>query len=92
MKAEMRGTAKTYSECTINNICQRVILQQAKGDISDRVHSDQMVLGIVRQEAGSQKRLLKALKTNLTHQGGPSGSSPLRSDGSRDGMTGGWTS
>jgi hypothetical protein len=91
MKAEMSGTAKTYSEYTINNICQRVILQQAKGDISDRVHSDLMVLGTFRQEAGSQKRLLKALKTNLT-QGGPSSSSPLGSDGSRDGTTGGWTS
>jgi hypothetical protein len=30
------------------------------------------------------------LKTKLA-QGGPSGSSPLRSDGPRDGQAGGWT-
>jgi hypothetical protein len=44
-------------------------LLQAKGFFSDRVHSDQMVLGIVRQEAGPQERQPKALKTKLT-QGG----------------------
>jgi RNA 3'-terminal phosphate cyclase len=57
------------------------------GDCSDQVHSDQMVL---RQEAGPRERQLKALKAKLI-QGGPSGSSPLRSDGSRDGQAWGWT-
>ncbi len=33
----------------------------------------------------------KALKTKLA-QGGPSSLSPLRSDGSHDGQTGGWVS
>jgi hypothetical protein len=45
-------------------------LLQAKGVFSDRVHLDQMVLVIVRQEAGPQERQPKALKTKLT-QGGP---------------------
>ncbi len=47
-----------------------------KGDCLNRVHSDQMVLG--------------TLKTMLT-QGVPTDASPLRSDGSRDGLAGGWT-
>ncbi len=34
----------------------RGILQHAKGDCSDRVDSDQMVLGTVRQEAGPRER------------------------------------
>jgi hypothetical protein len=55
-----------------------------KGDCSDQVHSDQMVLRTVRQEA-------KALKAKQT-QGGPSGLSTPRSDGSHDGQAGGWTS
>jgi hypothetical protein len=49
-----------------------------------------MVLGTIRQEAGPRKRLPKALKTKLA-QGGPSGSSPLISDGSHDGQAEGWT-
>jgi hypothetical protein len=56
----------------------------------DRVHSDQMVLGAIRQEAGPQERRPKALNAKLA-QVGPSDSSPLRSDGSRDGQAGGWT-
>jgi hypothetical protein len=67
------------------------ILLQAKGDCSNQVHSDQMVLGKARQEAGTQKRQLKVLKTKLT-QGEASGSSPLRSDGSHNGQMGVWTS
>jgi hypothetical protein len=63
---------------------------QAKGDSSDRVYSDQMVLGTVRRETGPQKSQTKALKSKLA-QGGPSGSSPLRSDGSCDGQAEGWT-
>jgi hypothetical protein len=47
-----------------------------------------MVLETVRPQTGPQKRRQKALKTKLT-QGGPSGLSPLRSDGSRDGQEGG---
>ncbi len=65
----------------------RGILQQAKGDSSDRVHSDQMVLGTVRWDAGPCEKQPKALKTKLA-QGGPSDSSPLRSDGSHDGKAG----
>ncbi len=53
-------------------------------------HSDQMVLGTVRREAGPRERLPKAPKTKLA-QVGPSGSSPLRSDGSCDCQGGGWT-
>ncbi len=65
---------------------------QAKGDFPGPVHSDQMVLGRVRLEAaGPCERWPKALKTKLA-QGGPFGSSPLRSDGSRDGQAEGWIS
>ncbi len=66
----------------------RGILQQARGNYPDPVHSDQMFLGTVRWEAGSRERQPKTLKTKLA-QGGPSGSSPLRSDGYRDGQAGG---
>ncbi len=48
-----------------------------------------MVLGTVRWEAGPRKSQQKVLRTKLT-QGGPSGSSPLRSDGSHDGQVAGW--
>jgi hypothetical protein len=44
----------------------------------------------VSQEAGLHERWPKALKTKLA-QREPSGSSPLRSDGSRDGQAGGQT-
>ncbi len=47
-----------------------------------------MVLGAVRQEAGPLKMQPKAFKAKLT-QAGPSGLSPLRSDGSRNGQAGG---
>ncbi len=60
-------------------------------DCSDRVHSDQIILWTVRWEAGPRERLPKVLKTKPT-QGRPSGSSPLRSDGSHDGQARGWTS
>jgi hypothetical protein len=66
----------------------RGILQQAKGDSPDRVHSDQMVLGTVRREAGPCERRPKELKPKLG-QGGPSVSTPLRSDSSCDGQVGG---
>jgi hypothetical protein len=66
-------------------------VQQAKGDCPECVHSDQMVLGTVRWETGSRESWPKALKTKLA-QGGLSGSSPLRSDGSHDGQAGGWNS
>ncbi len=59
--------------------------------VQDRVHSNQTVLETVRREAGSRERLPKAPNYKLA-QGGPSGLSPLRSDGSRDGQAGGWTS
>jgi hypothetical protein len=55
---------------------------RTKGDYQNQVHSDPMVLKIVRQEAGLCERWQKAT------QGGPSGSSPLRSGGSRDGQAG----
>jgi hypothetical protein len=57
----------------------------------NRVHSDQMVLGTVRWEAGPYDRQPKAFKNKLV-QGGPSGLSPLGSYGSCDGHEGGWTS
>ncbi len=69
----------------------RGILLQAKRDCCDRVHSDQTILRTDKQEAGPQERRPKALKTKLT-QGGPSGLSPFRLDGSHDGQAGGWTS
>jgi hypothetical protein len=65
-------------------------LLQAKRDCSNQVHSDQMVLGTVRQEAGPRKRRPKALKSKLT-QGGRSGSSPLKSEASHDGQAKCWT-
>jgi hypothetical protein len=49
-----------------------------------------MVLRTIRQGAGPHERQLKTLKTKLA-QGGPSGLSPLKSDGSLDGQAGGWT-
>jgi hypothetical protein len=63
---------------------------KAKGDCPNRVHSDQMVLGTVRREAGPCERWPKKFKTKLA-QGGPSGWSPLRSDHSCDGQVGGRT-
>ncbi len=51
-------------------------LHKAKGDCLDGVHSDQMVLGTVRREAGHHERQPKVLKTELA-QGGPSGLSPF---------------
>jgi hypothetical protein len=53
-------------------------LYKAK-DHMKRVHSDQMVLRMVRWEAEPHGRWPKALKAKLS-QGGPSGSNPLRSD------------
>ncbi len=44
-----------------------------------------MVLATVRQEDGPCERRPKTIKTMLA-QGGPSGSSPRRSDVSRDGQ------
>jgi hypothetical protein len=58
-------------------------------DFLDQVHSDQMVLGKVRQEAGPSEKPPKTLKPKLA-QGGPSGLSPLRSYGSHDHQSGGW--
>jgi hypothetical protein len=57
---------------------------QAKWDYLNRVHSDQMVLKIVRQMGLCQpcEQWPKAT------QGRPSGYSPLRSDGSCDGQAG----
>jgi hypothetical protein len=49
-----------------------------------------MVLGTVRREAGPCESRPKAFKTKLG-QGGPSVSTPIRSDGSCDGQVGGWT-
>ncbi len=49
-----------------------------------------MVHETLRQKAEPRERQPKVLKTKLT-QGGPSGSGPLRSDGSRDGQVGSWT-
>ncbi len=45
------------------------ILQQAKGDCADRVHSDQRVLWTVSREAWPHERWPKAFKTKLA-QGG----------------------
>jgi hypothetical protein len=66
-------------------------MQHAKGDCPDRVLSDQVVLGTVRWKSGPHERRPKELRVKIT-QGGPSGSSPLRSDCSPDGQAGGWIS
>jgi hypothetical protein len=51
-----------------------------------------MGLKTVRREAGPRERQPKTLKTKLhVAKGGPSGSSPVRSDGAHDGQAGGWT-
>jgi hypothetical protein len=47
---------------TILKTHSRGILLKAKGNCSDEVHSDQMVLGTVRKEPGPQKRHSKVLK------------------------------
>jgi hypothetical protein len=64
-------------------------LHKAKRVCPNRVHSDQMVHGIVRREAGPCERRPKVLKSKLA-QGGPSELSPLRSDGSQYGQGEGW--
>ncbi len=64
----------------------------SQGDCLNGVHSDQVVLGTVRQEAGPRERQQKAIETKLARGGGGTSSlSPLRSDSSRDGQVGGWT-
>jgi hypothetical protein len=55
---------------------------KAKVDYLNQVHSDQLVLEIIRQEAEPREQWPK------TTQGESSGSSPLRSDGSSDGQAG----
>jgi hypothetical protein len=75
---------------TIINRLPRGKLLKSKGDFLDRVFSDQTILRSVRREAGPRERFPKALKIKLS-QGGPSGSSLLRSDGSCDGQASGWT-
>jgi hypothetical protein len=47
----------------------RGILQQAKEDCPDRVHSDQIVLGTIKQEAGPSERRTKVLKTKVAQEG-----------------------
>ncbi len=74
----------------LRHFLRELILLPAEGDCSDWVHSYQMVLGTVRQEAGPQKRWPKVLETKQTQ--GPSGWSPFRSDVSRDGQAGHCTS
>ncbi len=70
--------------------CPKGKTAQSQEGLPDQVHSDQMVLGTVRWEAVPCEKWPKALKIKVA-QGGPSGSSPLRSDGSHDGQAGGWT-
>jgi hypothetical protein len=43
----------------------RGILQQAKGEGPDQLHSDQVLLGTIRWEAGPHERRSKAHKTKL---------------------------
>jgi hypothetical protein len=90
----MQSIHKLHSNKYMSTVLKRHsrgIFTECQGDCSYQVHSDQMVLQTVMQEAGPQKRQPNGLKSMLT-QGGPSGSSPLRSDGSCDYQTGGWTS
>jgi hypothetical protein len=86
-----------YNECTRYYVhepskkdSQGGKLYKAKRDCWNGVRSDQLVLRTVRWEAGPRERLPKALKTKLG-ECQPSGSSSLRSDGSRDGQAGGMT-
>ncbi len=60
-------------------------LHKAKGYYTNRGHLDQMVLATVRQEDGPHERRPKTIKSMLA-QGGPSGSSPRRSNVSHDGQ------
>jgi hypothetical protein len=70
----------------------RGILLQAKGDCSDRVHSNQMGLRTVRWDLDLKRGGQKRSKLSLLKGVGPTGLSPLRSDGSCDGKAEGWTS
>jgi hypothetical protein len=63
-----------------------VILRKAKGDHLDRVHSDQNVLKMIKWG-----RLVLIIGGQESQTQGTSGSSPFRSDGSRDGQAGGWS-
>jgi hypothetical protein len=64
----------------------RDILRKAKGDHLDRVHSDQMVLEVIRWG-----RLVLFIRVSKLAQRRLSGLSPPKSDGSRDSQMGGWT-
>ncbi len=44
-------------------------LHKAKKDCPDQVHTDQMVLGAVKREAGCHERRPKVLKTKLAQDG-----------------------
>jgi hypothetical protein len=55
------------------------------------IESTQIRWFLKQSGGGGWWRWPEALKSKLT-QGGPSGSSPPRSDGSRDGQTRGWNS
>ncbi len=63
---------------------------QGQGRLSESSHLRSMVLGTFRQQTAPCERWPKTLKTKLA-QGGPSDSSPLRSEGSHDGHAGSWT-
>ncbi len=52
-------------------------LHKSKGESPHQIHSDQMVLGAVRWEAGPHERWQITLKTKLA-QGGPSDLSQIR--------------
>jgi hypothetical protein len=59
---------KEQSTSTAYKNNQGWYLQQAKGDCPDRVHSDQIVLGTVREEAGPHERWQKMLKGELENK------------------------
>jgi hypothetical protein len=91
----MESERKIHNKCTLYYISKPSkktlkgdFATSNKGDCPNHVHSHQMGLRAVRWEAGPHERQPKALKNKLS-QGGPSGLSPLRSDGSCDGQAGG---
>jgi hypothetical protein len=67
-------------------MCSQNILHFAKGDHLDRVHSDQKDLKMIRQ---GKLVLVIGAQEFQNQLKGMSGSSPLRSDGSRESQVGG---
>jgi hypothetical protein len=71
--------------------CPRDILRNAKADHLDGVHSDQKVLERIRRGRQGAGPCYRRPRVSKLTQRRLSGSSPLRSHGSRDRQVGDWS-